>query len=54
VLTGGFSTAHQADQSDQEGYDRVEQVMVDVRYWHLADIDASAEDVRFCPLSGHP
>ena len=24
-----------------------------VRYWHLADIDADAEHVRFTALSGH-
>ena len=28
------------------GY-RAEQVMVDVRYWHLADINSDAENVRF-------
>jgi hypothetical protein len=45
-LTGGFKGPTKLDQSDQ-GYDRAEQVMVDVRYWHLADIDFGAGHVRF-------
>ena len=35
------------EQYDHGYNDRAEQVMVDVRYWHLADVDAYAEHVRF-------
>src|SRR6185312_13007720 len=28
-------------------YNRAEQVIVDVRYWHLADIDGQEEHVRY-------
>jgi len=39
ALTGWISTARQTDKSDQSYKDRAEQVMVDVRYWHLADVE---------------
>ena len=38
MLTGGFQRARQTGQSDQGYNDRAEQVMVDVRYWHKADL----------------
>ena len=35
------------DQSDQGYSDHPEHVMVDVRYWHLADITTSVPEVGF-------
>ena len=47
ALTGGFQRARQNSTSLIKAVnDRAEQVMVDVRYWHFADIDADAEHVR--------
>jgi len=42
-VRAGFNGPAKLDQSDQGYNDRAEQVIVDVRYWHLADIDSPAE-----------
>jgi len=40
------------DQSDQ-GYNRAEQVIVGVRYWHKADMLNALTNVRFWEQTGH-
>jgi hypothetical protein len=47
VLTGGFQRATKLEQSDQGYNDRSEQLMPNVRCWHLADIDFDPEYVCF-------
>jgi hypothetical protein len=48
-----FNGPAKLEQSDQGYNDRAEQVMVDVRYWHLADIQTAVMDVRFQRQSRH-
>jgi hypothetical protein len=44
---GDFDGPAKLDQSDQGYDDRAEQVMVDGRYWHLADMETALENVCF-------
>jgi hypothetical protein len=46
-LTGGFHGPAKLEQSDQGYNDRAEQVMVDIRYWHKADMLNALTNVRF-------
>ena len=52
AVTGGFQGSAKLEQSDQAYNDRADQVMVDVRSWHEADIPPALTNVRYRGQSG--